>query len=448
MPSIKSSLLRNLIVPLGDLFFGQRMMQRIKFLEQAQYWPLEKIIERSERDLQTLIHTSYSEVPFYQQLMNQSGVQPGEINSLNDLYKLPIITKDMLRAGYPKQTTRSTGQKAYQVSTSGSTGKNFFVMEDTFTAGWYRASFILSLEWAGWEIGEPHLQSGMTIPRGLDRRFKDLFFGCQYVSAYQLDDKHLSMMLDIIDRHQIKYIMGYPGSLYYLAKYANKQGWNQPLRSAVTWGDSLYPHYRETIMKAFQTKVFDTYGCAEGIQISAQCKYGNYHIHALDTVVEFLDDDGKPVPPGVPGNVVLTRLHPGPMPFIRYQVGDLGVPSTGERCSCGRNFPTMESIQGRNADVVITPSGNRLIVHFFTGILEHFSEIDSFQVVQQDEETINILIVPTEKISNDRLEEIRFAIQTRGVEDMDICFDIVDQIHLPPSGKHRFVISKISLKNE
>ena len=442
MSSIKTSLLRNVIVPLGDIIFGQRMMQRIKFLEEAQYWPLEKIIEKRARDLQTLIHTSYSEVPIYHKLMNQVGVHPGQINSLDDLSKLPIITKDMLRAGYPQQTTRSTGRKVYQVSTSGSTGKNFFILEDAFTAGWYRASFILSLEWAGWEIGEPHLQSGMTIHRSLDRRLKDCYFGCQYVSAYQLDDQHLSMMLDIIDRHQIKYIMGYPGSLYFLAKYAIKQGWNQPLRSAVTWGDSLYPHYRETIIKAFNTKVFDTYGCAEGIQISAQCENGNYHIHALDTIVEFLDDDEKPVPPGVTGNIVLTRLHPGPMPFIRYQVGDLGVPSTGEHCSCGRNFPTMESIQGRNADIIITPSGNRLIVHFFTGILEHYSEIDSFQVVQQDEETINILIVPLENISDDTLNEIRFAIQTRGAEDFNICFDIVDQLPLPPSGKHRFVINK------
>jgi phenylacetate-CoA ligase len=125
MSSIKTSLLRNLIVPFGDLLFGQRMMQRIKFLEEAQYWPLEKINERRERDLQSLIHTSYTEVPIYHQLMNQSGVHPGEINTLDDLSKLPIITKDMLRAGYPKQTTRSTGRKVFQASTSGSTGKNF-----------------------------------------------------------------------------------------------------------------------------------------------------------------------------------------------------------------------------------------------------------------------------------------------------------------------------------
>ncbi|MBW6475437.1 MAG: AMP-binding protein [Anaerolineaceae bacterium] len=442
MSKIKTSLLRNVIIPFGDLIFGQKMMRRINFLEEAQYWPLEKINERRARDLQALIQTAYSEVPIYHQSMNQVGVQPGDINTLDDISKLPIITKEILRAGYPKQTTRSTGRKVYQASTSGSTGKNFYVMEDNLTAGWYRASFILSLEWAGWEIGEPHLQLGMTINRSLERQLKDLFFGCQYVSAYQLDDEHLSTMLDIIDQHQIKYIMGYPGSLYFLAKYAIEQGWNQPLRSIVTWGDTLYPHYRETITKAFSTKVFDTYGCAEGIQISAQCAHGNYHIHTLDTIVEFLDDNGNPVPPGETGNIVLTRLHPGPMPFIRYQLGDLGVPSTDDCCSCGRTFPTMNSIQGRNADVVLTPSGNRLIVHFFTGILEHFCEINSFQVVQQNEETINILIVPNDHISDDRLDEIRFALQTRGADDMNICFNIVDQIPLPSSGKHRFVINK------
>ncbi len=364
------------------------------------------------------------------------------------LRKLPLVTKDMLRDAYPHDVTRSTGQKTYQASTSGSTGKNFFVMEDARTAGWYRASFMLSLEWAGWEIGEHHLQTGMTLNRSLDRHIKDWLMGCHYRSAYQLDDKHLEEILKTMQKKHIQHLWGYPGSLYYLAKHALKIGWNQPLTSVVSWGDSLYHHYRQLIESVFQTRVFDTYGCAEGVQIAAQCEYGNYHLHALDAVVELLDEDGNPVKPGEIGNIVITRLHPGPMPLIRYVIGDLGVPSSQQGCQCGKGFPILESIKGRDADVITTPSGNRLIVHFFTGILEHYEEIDTFQVIQTDPNSILLRIKQRKDLTESVIRKIKTSLAERGASDLAIHVEIVDTIPIPQTGKHRFVINEMENQKE
>ena len=440
----RTLLLRNYLLPLGDRLFGQRMIARLKYLEKAQYWSREKILEQQAIALQQLIQVAYHEVPFYHNLMGNAGIKPKAIQSPDDLSKLPIVTKDMLREGYPEQTTRSTGQKTYQASTSGSTGKNFFVMEDAFTAGWYRASFMLTLEWAGWQIGEPHLQTGITPDRSFDRRLKDWLLGCHYVSAYIMDDRQIKKMFNIIKEKELNHVWGFPASLFYLAKYAKNRNWQRPLKSIVSWGDSLYPHYRQEIESIFQTPVFDTYGCAEGIQIAAQCEHGNYHLHALDAVVEFLNDQGQPVPPGAVGNIVVTRLHPGPMPLIRYAIGDLGVPSAQVSCPCGRGFPLMESIQGRDADVITTPSGNRLIVHFFTGILEHFSEVDSFQVVQTSPDSIIVRLQPKNSLNEQILNQIRTALTEKGAAGLQINFEIVDEIPLPPTGKHRFVINKLS----
>ena len=444
--SMYSGILRNFILPLGDRLFGQRMMARLKFLETAQYWPEDRILAKQTKDLQNLIHIAYAEVPFYHDLMNLQGIKPKDIQQPVDLFKLPIVTKDMLRGAYPDRTTRPTGQKTYQASTSGSTGKNFYVMEDADTAGWYRASFMLSLEWAGWQIGDLHLQTGMTLNRSLDRQVKDWLLGCHYFSAYQLDDTHLDVIIEELEQSNIKHLWGYPGSLYFIAKHAKKRGWNRPLISIVSWGDSLYEHYRAEIESAFQTKVCDTYGIAEGVQIAAQCEHGNYHLHALDAVVEFLDDQGQPVGPGEIGEIVVTRLHPGPMPLIRYAVGDLGVPSGQESCLCGRGFPLMDSIQGRDADLIVTPSGNRLIVHFFTGILEHFPEIDSFQVVQENPYSILVRIQPKTKINENTLNRIRTDLAEKGASDLVIDFEIVEEIPLPKTGKHRFVINHLNNK--
>jgi phenylacetate-CoA ligase len=392
-----------------------------------------------------LIEVAYREVPFYRDLMDHAAVKPNDIRGPQDLGKLPIVTKKMLRAGYPHLTTRDTGMKTFEACSSGSTGTNFCVREDPDTTGWHRASFLLALEWAGWQIGEPHLQTGMTLQRSRDRWLKDLLLQCHYVSAFDLGDSQLDLSLDLLESHSLKHLWGYPGSLYVLARRALERGWNQPLRSIITWGDNLYPEYRRTIESAFGARVFDTYGCGEGIQVAAQCGTADtYHLHMLDVVVEHLDDKGHPLQPGENGNLILTRLHPGPMPLIRYQVGDVGRKESTRSCECGRGYDVMGSIQGRDTDIVITPSGNRLIVHFFTGVLEHFPEIDSFQVVQEELGLMVLRLKPANGFSKESAARIVSNLQEKGASDIAIKIELVTEIPLPPSRKRRFVVSKIA----
>lgn len=425
-------ILEKALLPLGDRLLGQRMMARLRFLRQAQWWDPERLEAERKRLLRELLEVAYREVPFYRSLWG----------GLKELDQLPPATKVALRADYPHSTTRDTGQRFHESCSSGSTGANFCVREDPETAGWHRASFLLALEWSGWRIGEPHLQTGMTLRRGLVKGAKDRLLRCAYVSAFDLCDRALDRALEILDRRRIAHLRGYPGSLYYLARRAGETGWNRPLRGIVTWGDTLHAHYRETIERAFGARVLDTYGIGEGMQVSAQCeRHGLYHLHALDVIVECVDDDLRPVPPGRTGHLLLTRLHPGPMPLIRYRVGDLGVMSA-DPCPCGRGFATMASIQGRDTDVVVTPSGNRLIVHFFTGILNHFPEIESFQVTQESREAILVRVVPADGFSRETADRIVSALKAKGA-DLEIEVEPVEEIPAAPSGKRRFVISRI-----
>src|SRR5262245_35845153 len=156
-------LLRNAVLPVGDLAYKQKMMQRLRFLERAQWWDIARLHDHRDKSLAALMQVAYAEVPFYRNLMDQARLKPADITRPEDLRRLPIVTKDMLRAGYPHLTTRDTGLKTTEESSSGSTGKNFYVKEDLETAGWYRASFLLALGWAGWKFGEPHLQTGMNL---------------------------------------------------------------------------------------------------------------------------------------------------------------------------------------------------------------------------------------------------------------------------------------------
>ncbi len=127
-------------------------MKRLRFLEEAQWWDPERIHAERSHALLALIDVAYREVPFYRELLDRAGVDPRSISTSESLRQIPVVTKDMLRPKYPDATTRETGQRTYEACSSGSTGKNFCVREDMETAGWYRASFLLSLEWAGWNM--------------------------------------------------------------------------------------------------------------------------------------------------------------------------------------------------------------------------------------------------------------------------------------------------------
>jgi phenylacetate-CoA ligase len=438
------STLRRVLLPTGDQLFGQQMIRRFNLLERAQWWDKDQIGELRMDLLRETCSVAYRDTPFYRRLFDQAGLEPRAIREEGDLMRLPIVTKEMLKAAYPREVTRPTGQRCYEVMTSGSTGKNFVVLEDAYTAGWYRASFLLALHWAGWRFGEPHLQTGMTHERSLDRRLKDWLLRCYYSNAAMLDNRSLDQSLDLMRKRRISHLWGYPGSLYQLALRASERQWERPLASIVTWGDNLYPHYRSVIESAFHTTITDTYGIGEGTHIAAQCSEAkSYHIHSLDVIVEVVADDGSKVSPGEQGNILITRLHPGPMPLIRYRIGDIVTRGDSSPCACGRGFETLGGVQGRDTDYVVTPSGNRLIVHYFTGILEHFKTIDEFQIVQDRLESIQLNIVPAQGWNSTVAGEIIRSLKVGGGSDLDIRIELVNQIPLTRGGKRRFIISRV-----
>lgn len=227
-----------------------------------------------------------------------------------------------------------------------------------------------------------------------------------------------------------------------IAKHAQNK--NISLTKIFTWGDCLFPHYRELIEKTFSCRVVDCYGMGEGLQIACQCEnHGPLHIAEHNVHVEILDPDGFPVPQNEIGRVVVTRFDPGPMPLVRYDTGDIASFVSGE-CGCGRQLKLISRIQGRNTDMIQTPSGDRLIVHFFTKLFDSIQEIIQFQVRQEKADEIQILYVPGKGFGERILDDIRDQIHNHCTYKLTVNFQSVNEIPLAKSNKRRFIISKIS----
>jgi len=436
--------LRNVILPVTDAAMAHPMVRRLRFLEEAQWWDPDRIAAMRNNLLAEVIRIAYAEVPFYRDWMDRAGVRPSDIRRPEDLARIPVIGKSDLRAAYPHRVVRSTGHPAHETTTTGSTGSAFSVMEDNETAGWYRASFLLACEWGGWRIGDPHLQSGMSIQRQGVKALKDRAMGCSYAVANVLTDDRMDELLELLERRRIRHVWGYPLFLHVLAARAVQRGWNRPMASLVTWGDALHPEQRRTIEAAFQTRVTDTYGCGEGFQASAQCGEGDtYHTHDLDVILEYLDDEGRPVPAGTSGQVVITRLHAGPMPLIRYRVGDMAAAGDGTPCPCGRGFGTMAKLEGRISDCVLTPAGNRLTVHSFAAGMQTFHDLESFQVEQEDAHNLRVRVVPGAGYSAGTAPRIVETLKEYGLVGMQVTVETVPEIPPTPGGKRRFVINRL-----
>lgn len=440
-----SYICRNLLLPLSDILTRQSVMKYYEFINRAQWWPRERLIKYQNDRLIETVNIAYKETSFYRELLDSNGISPDKIRTVNDLQRIPIVTKDMLRNAYPEKCTRKTNYPYIESFTSGSTGSPFVVRVDSYSMSIARALMLFRATFSGWIIGESMLQTGMTLNRGLIKRIKDNLLRVAYVSAFDLSDTALDQYLELIESKKIRYIMGYASSLYCIAKRAEEVGYNYSLSGAVSWGDNLFNNYREKIEGQFNIKVTDTYGCGEGIQVAAQCgkNDGEYHIFMPHVIVEFLED-GFPVPEGALGEIFLTRLDPGAMPLIRYCIGDVGRGSDKDSCPCGRGLKMMSKIEGRSSDIIITPNGNKLIVHFFTGIFEYYSSIQYFQVCQEKLEEIRIKIVPNPDFSEKDCMMIKKEINEKGDKDLIIIFEIVNEIPLEKSNKRRFVISNLN----
>ena len=444
--SLYSKICEHSLLPIADYATRNRTMHYFKLFNDMQWMKREALQRHQDGLVHETVKIAYEEVPFYRELYDRHKVKISSIRKAEDLPLLPLVTKDMLRKSYPHSCTRDSRWPWREYCTSGSSGSPFAVRVDNETMSMARALMFLRANYSGWTIGDPFLQTGMTLDRGIVKKLKDIILRVEYASAFDLSDRVIDTYLELIDSKQLNYLMGYAGSLYCFAVRALEVGYTWPLQGVVSWGDNLYTHYREKIEDAFKCRVTDTYGCGEGIQIAAQCGLndGAYHVFMPHVAVEVVSDNGAPVNPGDVGNILLTRLHAGAMPLIRYQVGDLGRKSLAKSCPCGRGFEMLAKIEGRDTDVVVTPRGNRLIVHFFTGILEYYTTIDTFKVIQEEKKSIEVLIVPRSDFRLEHWERAKRELLEKGDPDLEINMRLVDEIPVEKSNKRRFVISKVS----
>jgi phenylacetate-CoA ligase len=205
----------------------------------------------------------------------------------------------------------------------------------------------------------------------------------------------------------------------------------------------LHDWQRRIIEEVFACKVTNRYGCEEVSLIACECsRHEGFHINADGVYVEVLRN-GRPVKPGERGSVVVTDLTNRAMPIIRYQVGDVAVPSQ-RLCSCGRGLPLLDSVEGREADFVVT-AGEQLISGI--SLTENFAlqvpGLAQLQIIQERVDYFRFRMVRGPEFGPASVERIAALVAQRFGPNTAYDCEYLEQIPQDPSGKLRFCISRV-----
>jgi len=281
-----------------------------------------------------------------------------------------------------------------------------------------------------------------------DQSWLERFFGSigqiRICNAFALDPKQMERFAKMLVGWQPRYVTGYASALEVFAKFLlDRPALRIRPRAVKTTADVLSEERREIIEQAFGCCVYNFYGSREINNLAAECPArSGLHINALSRYIEIVDDDGKAVPPGVPGRILLTDLTNYFMPFIRYEIEDIGS-WTGTACSCGRAFPLLSKIWGRSSDFIVTPEDKLIHSVFFTHLFYDMPDVALFQINQKDLHNIGVYLVLRPGIREYPALLLRERLRRAFGPNIAFSVEVVSEIKRPPSGKHRFTVSSV-----
>ncbi|MBS3748745.1 MAG: phenylacetate--CoA ligase family protein [Candidatus Thermoplasmatota archaeon] len=378
---------------------------------------VEQIQQYKNKAFRKMVSYAYS-VPVYHQKYKKAGIHPNDIKTIEDIKKLPFISKDELKHNFgknilPKNYNQSN---AYAYCTGGTTGKPLCLYTDFYTV--VSSALIPLRELRLLNIPTKNLRFvhiGNFNPNRIDLLSQQLFekyLGFLHITKNQLNLDVSMPLKDIIkkmDQYNPDIIMTYPATFQHLS-YLKRNGHGKNIKPKLCWtgGAMLDEYTRTSVQDAFDCPLLNIYPSVEAsADIGFECYDGTWHVHDDFFHLEAIDEQEKLVETGKRGHIVLTRLWGRGTPIIRYTGMDDWVTLTEPLTdSCGLTTTTIKGgVEGRKRANIILPNGNVFppgAFCFITPVLTKLQtfKVKQYQIIQQDLHHIDILLVIDEKLRN------------------------------------------------
>jgi phenylacetate-CoA ligase len=438
----------------NTVFRAQEMVKRhptfaiLREMEAADSLSFAELEQLRSKKLRTFIDYCYAHVSYVRTRMQEAGVPPAQIREPRDLNLLPLMTKAEVRTHRVSLRSDLAGKLA-PFTTGGSTGEPLvFDLSKRRIASRVACRQRVS-RWWGLSVGDSELAFwGSPIEATRQdwiRGLRDKLLATQLLSAFEMNETTISKYLDILERRGCRQIFGYPSAIYLLCLQARKERrslGHLGVKTVFVTGEVLYQYQRELIVETLDAPVANGYGGRDSGFIAHECPQGGMHVMADAVILELVDAAGRPVPPGQPGEIVVTDLYSEESPFVRYATGDIAVLSA-RSCPCGRPLPLIERIEGRSNDSIVAPDGriiNSLAVIYPVREVEG---IEQFRICQKGLNRFHIQIVRNGRFSKDGEDRIRRGWIQLLRAPLEVTFEYVSDLPTERSGKFRHVVSEL-----
>ncbi|MEE8886513.1 MAG: phenylacetate--CoA ligase [Eubacteriales bacterium] len=319
----------------------------------------DEITAMQNEKLKNQVEHVWNDVPYYKKLMQKKGVEPGDIQSVEDIGKLPLISKQDLRDTYPYGLLGTPLRNCVRIhSTSGTTGRRVVAFYTQHDVDLWEDCVARAITAAG---GTPDDVVQVAYGFGLFTGGLGLFGGSQKLGCMTLPmssgntERQIMFMKDL----NATILACTPSYAAYLGETMKEMGMGPddiPLKAGIFGAEAWSEEMRHSIEETMGIKAYDIYGLTElsgpGVAYECSAQHG-MHINEDHFFAEIIDPDtGAPVPDGEYGELVFTSLDKEAFPLLRYRTRDI-CRITKKTCSCGRTFARMDKPKGRSDDMLI-----------------------------------------------------------------------------------------------
>ena len=428
--------------------YGPETERLVEEALQREQWSVEQWKKWQEERLAYVLYRAATKVPYYRDFWaKKRSCVPR--SSWEYLENWPVLEKDTVR-NHPEAFLADDcdARKMYREHTSGTTGKPLQLWWSRKTVrNWYALSEARWRRWYGvshtdrWAIlgGQPIIPFQVKTPPFWvwNAPMKQL-----YLSSYHLSPGFIPYYLEALKRYRIRYIYAYTSSLCALAHGLLRLRYGHlKMDVVITNAEPLFDYQRKIISAAFQCPVRETYGMAEIVAAAGECGAGKLHLWPEVGWIEVMED-GRRITDGNVGELVCTGLLNEDMPLIRYRVGDRATePSLGGNCcACGRILPWLQSVEGRNDDVLYTRDGRS--IGRLDPVFKDRLPIREAQIIQETLDQVRVRYVPTGEFNASHEASIALNLRQR-MGNIEIIFEKLEKAPRESNGKFRPVICNL-----
>lgn len=419
----------------GPVF--QRTLRELRKARTVPFWAIEERERRLERLLGAAAGTSYyGHEPGYEALR-----EPGA-GAYERLSLLPVLTREALSQNSLRMLTVPE-DRVQMTATSGTSGDPILFHLDrergaaewayVFDA-WHRA--------AGYELDDWRLflRGAADLPGGADH-YVQRATGELVLRVQALAPERIREQWGWVRRRRIRYLHGYPSALSYMARLIEEQlpedDWRLQIRGVLAVSEEFTPGEQETFERVFPNAgISNFYGLSERTCFASLDPDGTFRSEPLYGITELIGEDGQPVETGQRGRIVTTGLMIQGQPFLRYDTGDsaerVGTDAWGQ--------PTFTAIRSRRGREGLIRADGSLFPTTSLNVHGHqFLCIRRFRFRQDEPGKATLRVEPTAEAAADELDDFYQAMRRRTAGQVELGFELVEALEIPPNGKDRLV---------